>query len=71
MLNYRNFETGELVYYKLNYKSEAIVDKTRSGIIVEIYPPTGTGFSFAKVLWSDSQDVETIAINYLHPFDKN
>ena len=69
--NYKGLFPGELVYYKLNHKSESIEDKTRAGIVVEVYDKGKSGFSFAKVLWSDSEETEVVAVNYLYRLGKN
>tara|TARA_A100001011_G_scaffold246069_1_gene254297 strand:- start:10217 stop:10435 length:219 start_codon:yes stop_codon:yes gene_type:complete len=66
--NYKNLQVGDLVYYKVNQKSESVVDKTRSGIIVEIPPGrVRSGFTFVMVMWSDTQEIEEVAVNYLYP----
>ncbi|HIE84053.1 MAG TPA: hypothetical protein EYQ00_09510 [Dehalococcoidia bacterium] len=69
--NYKGLLPGELVYYKLNHKSGFTIDQTKTGIVIEVYAPGRNGFSFAQVLWSDTEEIDTIAVNYLYRLDKN
>ena len=69
--NHKGLQVGDLVYYKINHKTESTVDRTRAGLIVRLGAPTASGFSFAAVLWSDTQVVEEgVAVNYLFSFEK-
>ena len=62
----KGLEVGDLVYYKLNNKNEAYVDKARTGIIVELSRKTAMGFHMVCVMWNDVDQLEYIAENYLH-----
>jgi len=64
------FVVGDLVYYKLNNKSETYITKTRAGIIVELAKKTAMGFQMICVMWNDSGQLEYIAENYLHKIDE-
>ena len=66
----KSLKPGDLVYYKMNYKSETSLHVTRCGIVIELTKPTAMGFHMVTVLWDDAQKPEVIAENYLHKIDE-
>ena len=70
-MHHKDLQAGCLVYYKLNHKSESTIDKTRTGLVVEVLPKHVTGYRFARVLWLDTEETEEVAVNYLHSFEKS
>ena len=66
----KSLRPGDMVYYRVNHKSEAVINRTRTGIVIELTKQTGMGFHMVTVLWNDNQELEIIAENYLHKIDE-
>jgi len=71
----KGFKVGDLVYYKIRAEisrssistaGAQVVDKKRTGLIVELERDTAMGFQMVRVLWNDMTEIDTIAENYLH-----
>ena len=72
ILRYKNFNIGDLVYYKINMKNTRSVDKVKIGTIIDIKNSKSKTFQPVTVMWSETQSVEDVMAMYLFKvFSKN
>jgi uncharacterized protein YifN (PemK superfamily) len=65
ILRYKNFNIGDLVYYKINMKNTREVDKIKIGTIIDIKNTKSKTFQPITVMWAKSQSIEDVMAMYL------